>query len=88
VKKLILATGKERGIDAMDNTRNARQYETKKSKNTEHGKKMYRKLNNALRMETEKAKEKWWETECRELEELNNRGRSELVYAKEKNLTT
>ena len=32
-----------------------------KNKNTEQGKKKYRQLNNELRRETERAKEKWWE---------------------------
>ena len=39
-------------------------------------------MNNELRRETERAKEKWWENECKELEELDGRGRSDLVYAK------
>lgn len=58
-----------------------------KNKNTEEGKKNYRKLNNELQRETEKAKQKWWENECKELEELDSRGRSDLVYAKVKQLT-
>src|ERR1044072_5406888 len=47
-----------------------------------------RQLNNELRRETEKAKEKWWEKECKELEELDGRGRSDLVYAKVNKLST
>jgi len=59
-----------------------------KSINTQYGKKKYRQLNNELRRETEKAKEKWWEKECKELEELDGRGRSDLVYAKVNKLST
>src|SRR5215470_10426065 len=58
-----------------------------KSGNTESGRKMYRRLNNELRRETERAREIWWENECRELEELNRRGRSDIVYAKVKKLS-
>ena len=59
-----------------------------KSNGTEEGTKRYRKLNNELRRETQKAKEKWWETECEELEELDRKGRQDLVYAKVRHLTT
>jgi len=58
-----------------------------KSDNTESGRKMYRRLNNELRRETERAREIWWESECRELEELDRRGRSDIVYAKVKKLS-
>src|SRR5207244_13257674 len=37
--------------------------------------------------ETQKAKEEWWDRECSELEELDARGRSDLVYAKVKKLS-
>ena len=30
---------------------------------------------------------KWWENECNELEELNSKGRSDLIYARVKKLT-
>src|SRR5207244_6697020 len=36
--------------------------------------------------ETQKAKEEWWDRECSELEELDARGRSDLMYAKVKKL--
>src|SRR5207244_12950334 len=52
-----------------------------KSRNTVYGKKKYRQLNNELRRETQKAKEEWRDRECSELEELDARGRSDLVYA-------
>ena len=44
-----------------------------KSKNDEEGRTNYRKLNNELRRETDKAKEQWWENECRELEKLDKK---------------
>ena len=51
------------------------------------GKQAYRRLNNELRRETDKAKEKWWKEECENLEEMAKRGRTDLVYAKVKKLT-
>src|SRR6476619_2484961 len=53
-----------------------------KNTNTEEGKRTYRRLNNELRRETYHARERWWENECNELEELDRRARSDLVYAK------
>ena len=51
-----------------------------KNKNDEEGRKMYRQqLNNEVRREAVKAKEKWWKKECGELEERNSKGRSDLV---------
>src|SRR3989442_14602237 len=50
-----------------------------KSKNDEHGRQRYRQLNNELRREAAKAKEEWWSKECAELEELDSKGRSDLV---------
>src|SRR5437870_1124999 len=61
---------------------------TWKSRNTVYGKKKYRQLNNELRRETQKAKEEWWDRECSELVELDARGRSDLVYAKVKKLSS
>lgn len=58
-----------------------------KNNNTDTGKAMYRKMNNALRRETDQAREKWWAEECSELEEMDRRGRSDLVYGKVKQLT-
>src|SRR6476469_7624819 len=34
-----------------------------KNKNTEEGKRTYRRLNNELRRETDQARERWWENE-------------------------
>ena len=58
-----------------------------KNKNTEEGKRTYRRLNNELRRETDQARERWWENECNELEELDRRARPDLVYAKVGQLT-
>src|SRR6267154_1424476 len=68
-------------ISKMDERRNW------KNKNDEYGRQKYRQLNNELRREVAKAKEKWWRKECEELEELDSKGRSDLVYAKVANLT-
>ena len=54
--------------------------------NTDEGKKKYRQLNNELRRETDRAREKWIEEKCKEIENLNKLGRSDLVYAKAKEL--
>jgi hypothetical protein len=35
-----------------------------KNVNTAEGRKRYRRLNNELRRETDRAREKWWEVEC------------------------
>ena len=53
-----------------------------KNVNTEAGKKEYRKLNNELRRETEKAREKWWQNTCQTIEELDRKGQSDLMYEK------
>ena len=58
-----------------------------KGRSDEEGKKRYRKLNNELRRETEKAREKWLEEECQEIEELERRGRTDLMYRKVKQAT-
>jgi len=47
---------------------------------TQEGKKNYRRLNNELRRTTDKAKENWWKEQCEELEELEKKGRNELMY--------
>src|SRR6476469_9786290 len=56
-------------------------------KNTEEGKRTYRRLNNELGRETDQARERWWKNECNELEELDQRARPDLVYAKVGQLT-
>ena len=47
----------------------------------------HRRLNNELRRETDQARERWWENECNELEELDRRARPDSVYAKVEHLT-
>jgi len=58
-----------------------------KHQSTEEAKKEYKRLNNKLRRTTDKAKEKWWEEQCEELEMLQKRGRHDLVYENIKKLT-
>ena len=58
-----------------------------KSRHTEEGKAKYRQLNNELRRETEKARAEWWESDCKEMEELDRSGRSDTVFAKVQQLT-
>src|SRR5688572_12973056 len=58
-----------------------------KNKNNEEGRKRYRQLNNELQREAKKGKEAWWNKERDELEELNSKGRSDLVYVKVAELT-
>ena len=58
-----------------------------KNVNTPEGRFNYNKMNNELRRVTDKAREDWWDSECKELEEAEKKGRSDLVYAKVKQLT-
>ena len=58
-----------------------------KNNQTKNGKQMYRKLNNELRRETDKARDEWWTGECTALEEMERKGRSDLMYEKIKRLT-
>lgn len=58
-----------------------------KNVDTEEGRVRYRKLNNELRRETDKARENWWMEACEELEEMDKRGRSDLMYVKVKEIT-
>ena len=58
-----------------------------KNKNDKYERQRYRQLNNELRREAAKEKEKQWSKECAELEELDSKGRSDLVYAKVARLT-
>ena len=53
---------------------------------TEEGKRMYRKLNNKLRRETDKAKEEWFKNRCSEIEELEKRGQLDFMYHKDEAL--
>ena len=68
-------------IDKMEERR------TWKSVNTEEGQKKYKTLNNQLRRQTDKARQKWWEEQCQELEELDKKGLMDQLYRKVKKLT-
>ena len=46
---------------------------------TQEGKRKYKQLNNELRRTTDKAREKWWEEQCSGLEEMDRKGRLDLV---------
>ena len=54
--------------------------------NKELGRAVYRKLNNGQRRETDRAQIEWWERQFSELKELERKGRSDLLYAKVKEL--
>src|SRR6218665_1534008 len=58
-----------------------------KHQRTDEAKSEYRRLNNKLRKTTDKAREKWWEEQCEDLEELQAKGRHDTVYAKIRTLT-
>ena len=57
-----------------------------KNVNTIEGKKEYKRLNNELRRVTERAREQWWNDQCAELEKLDKKGKSDLVYNKVREL--
>ena len=71
-------------VDMTDKMAERRKW---KNVNTEEGQKRYRKCNNELRRETDIAREKWWQNECNELEELEKKGKMDTMYAKVKQLT-
>jgi endonuclease/exonuclease/phosphatase family metal-dependent hydrolase len=71
----------EKMIEKMDERRKW------KNSSDERGKKNYKQLNKELERETNKAREEWWKKECEELEELERKGRSELMYSKVKQIT-
>uniref|UniRef100_A0A8D8R6E3 Craniofacial development protein 2 n=1 Tax=Cacopsylla melanoneura TaxID=428564 RepID=A0A8D8R6E3_9HEMI len=58
-----------------------------KKDSTEEGRKQYKKLNNDLRRETDKAREKWMEEQCEKIEELEKYSKTEEMYKIVKNLT-
>ena len=81
---------REQNQEAMDHNRSDCKMNERrkwKSKNDEEGRTKYRRLNYELRREIGKAKEQWWENECKQLEELAKKGRSVLVYEKVRQLT-
>ena len=57
-----------------------------KNINTEEAKRIYRKVNNELRRETNKAKEEWMKQKCEEIEELERKWRYDLTYREVKSL--
>ena len=58
-----------------------------KNATTEEGIRKYKQLNNELRRETDKAREEWWKGQCEDLEELDKKGRSDLMYNRVRQLT-
>ena len=68
-------------IEKMEERREAKKLSTKE------GRKKYKALNNELRRITERAFEVWWETECESLEWMEKQGRTDLMYARIKELT-
>ena len=50
-----------------------------KNVGNDNGLKRYKQLNNELRRETDKARENWWKEECDNLEEMDKKGRSDLM---------
>ena len=57
-----------------------------KNNNSESGKRMYKKCNNKLRRITDKARGNWLNEQCREMEEMERRGRADLMYQKVRDL--
>ena len=68
-------------LDKMDERRKW------KSVKTDNGSKEYKRLNNELRRETDKARNQWWNDKCDELYEYDRRGRSDLLYQEVSRLT-
>ena len=58
-----------------------------KAVNNEEGRRNYRRLNNELRRTTDKAREDWWRSQCEELELLDKKGRTDIIYAQIKKIT-
>ncbi|XP_008484663.1 craniofacial development protein 2-like, partial [Diaphorina citri] len=70
--------------DILDKMEERRKW---KNDGTEHGRNQYKKLNNELRRETDKAREKWMEEQCEKIEELERYSKTEEMYRVVKNLT-
>ena len=69
-------------LDKMDERRRW------KSDGTDIGKANYRRLNNELSRETDRARDIWWNGQCSDIEEFDRRGRSDLMYARIKQITS
>uniref|UniRef100_A0A8D8S3W4 Craniofacial development protein 2 n=1 Tax=Cacopsylla melanoneura TaxID=428564 RepID=A0A8D8S3W4_9HEMI len=68
-------------IEKMDERRKYKNIET------EEGRLMYKKLNNQLRRETDKARETWTREQCERIEEMERKGNMEELYKTARNLT-
>lgn len=69
-------------LDKMDERRRW------KSVNTEDGRKKYKEVHKELREVTDKARERWWEEQCQDIEEMDKKGRNDLVYDRVRQLTS
>ena len=58
-----------------------------KAINTEIGRKNYKKLNNELRRETQRARDTWWQEICHNIQDLEKRGQTDLMYHRIKEVT-
>ena len=58
-----------------------------KAVKNEEGRKNYRRLNNELRRTTDKAREDWWRSQCEELELLDQKVRTDIMYVQIKKIT-
>lgn len=58
-----------------------------KNKDGETSKAMYRKLNNELRRETDKAKQRWLKEECEDIEDLERKRQYDIMYERVKNVS-
>ncbi|KAI5715694.1 hypothetical protein M8J77_020891 [Diaphorina citri] len=58
-----------------------------KNVSSEYGKQQYRKLNNELRRESDRAREKWMQEQCEKIEELNKYCKLEEMYRVVKEVT-
>ena len=58
-----------------------------KSTRSHERRKKYKSLNNRLRRITDKAREKWWDEQCAELEKHERQGKMDLLYRKVSKLT-
>ncbi|KAI5738261.1 hypothetical protein M8J77_004739 [Diaphorina citri] len=70
--------------EMLDKMEERRRY---KNVETTEGRKMYRQINNELRRTTDKAREKWIQDQCENIEELEKRGKMEELYKTARNLT-
>ena len=55
-----------------------------KGVHSEEGLARYKQLHKELKKETEKARESWWKVQCDELDEMDKKGRLDLMYERVK----